>query len=481
MRRSSAGAWRRALLVLGSLFPLATGCLQRVDDDSIAPEPTDELLGPLWYGQTHEGFVAVDTDGDGVDELSRMGSRTNSASDYNPPGTIAEISGSLPAGDVYAAFSAIQTNSTISATCEYQLSDDLPLGSARCSGVVRLRMQGTWGTDPLSFYVTARMLPLGPGAADPFSAAVEVQCDGAPAAVPIALDGTRSKVTFSGASPSSCTIEVRILDSITNKAGDTLHKVQLNVFSRDASCRWDNECPEQKKCGPYGECQLGQPGDACGSTFDCDPSSPFCNGSNACQSGDPGDPCRTAQADCRKGATCNSGLCRGPACADDFDCMPDAPICTGRGCSGRGDEGSTCYSQQDCSLALRCVYDPSIPGTVCAPGLVDGSPCVQEEDCAVGLRCLYDPTDGSLSCGEGAAEGESCFSESECRTGLRCLNRLCAVGADVGESCAVEADCDVGLRCIGATCAPPREFGERCTSFADCASGLFCTLDGFCE
>lgn len=319
--------------------------------------------------------------------------------------------------------------------------------------------------------------------------------------------------------------------------------------SRDDRCYDDDGCMEHLVCGPGGLCQLGAHGEPCDSEADCSshapicfsgscqdgglndncendvdcgPSTPFCGPSGLCQIGATDDLC-DGEEDCIETLVCRDndrcGGALGDGCATEWDCGPDALICTGWGRCDNGTDGALCRAAADCNAGLYCESNRCFDGSqddLCSEetqcfgsGLLD---CVTS-DCISGLcsviiepgNCVTDDTCYS----EGApAQNNPCVEcdpstnpfgwtsddENTCPVGPHATSSMCSDGVCVVTGCEEDwGDCDIQADngCETATILDPRHCGAcdvRCGGTEGCAvegcepdCGTRTDCDGVCR
>lgn len=181
--------------------------------------------------------------------------------------------------------------------------------------------------------------------------------------------------------------------------------------------------------------------------YDCDaygcapvatPTYPACTGNSSCA---PGTLCTSngctatcsTDAQCRKGETCQAGLCSPP--------------------------GKTPGTTKECSTKADCGADKTCTGGVClACGGSNGPcPCTTKDDCSAGQLCIA---------GACTAQTNTCKYSSECSD-----SKLCADGQCLA-ACGPSGTCDAGFVCEKDVCKPVPTTGgtPACTSDTQCTS-----------
>jgi len=233
-----------------------------------------------------------------------------------------------------------------------------------------------------------------------------------------------------------------------------------------------------------------------------------CRGTTCAPPGAAGDSCEDLD-DCASPLVCIAGECGtrvdvGAACADDDQCVfgarCDANVCAaglrtcgedgascGSGhacttrfvgaCEPRGDEGTGCDANGDCTDGLLC-FGGACSDVVRGDGESCFDPTAGELPCGPGLYCDVDET---LTCRARFADGAACARSSVCAEGSACVSGVCGPLPATGQTCGVEGDCAAGLLCDASfACSPPSGLGGEC-SVAICAPGLVCRGTLTCE
>jgi hypothetical protein len=236
-------------------------------------------------------------------------------------------------------------------------------------------------------------------------------------------------------------------------------KAGLGKMCDDAN--GDRDCDHTLRCR-QGMCQpLGQDGDPCEETADCD-SLLWCDEFNQCVPlPNSGETCviddSTGYADpCRGSLVCTLVSAGPPAVRH---CLP-----------GQG-AGLGCGSDQPCASGLRCAASDGVCHTISLPG---GS-CISRDDCPHNFECVAQvcvPLPGlgescspTLPCYQGSCVGGSCQyldNGSECNGTNGVLFGQCS------GYCQVQFESSV--------CAPLSVEGEPCLAQEACAPGLTCTV-----
>lgn len=239
-------------------------------------------------------------------------------------------------------------------------------------------------------------------------------------------------------------------------------------------CRLNSDCVEPLVCQPDGRCQP-----QCKDDRDC-ADTEECLADSCVRRQAPARVCRQV-SDCRRGETCQSGLCQVVAFVDDVPPIHadagtrrDAAAPHDAGATGRP-YGSVCQAASDCASDL-CV----------GPGGADGR-CSRA--CAVNTDCVYPDSclevGGQLVCAVapmGSVVGSPCPNGSaDCSTGL-CISPVGATSF-CSQQCSPLPSCPAGMTCALVPAGPRMSlaacvqgtgggFGEACGRASDCALGL---------
>lgn len=262
------------------------------------------------------GTVEVDTDGAAPPEGSDAGCAT--PGDDSAPGVLASTTTPAPGGDAIVEASVTRTDEVTQVVCSHDLAAALGPGATQCTAETRRSM--TTDIDPsvpvgtqLYFYVSARTLVLGPGAADPFAAGVSVDCPGeAPQTVPLTGESTAIGFQHTGMSPVVCEVVGSITQSSTAAAGQTAHQLTFEIGQcpTNGSCSLDRDCPLGSNC-VGSQCSDGSAGASCLVASDCDASAPICYTDGTCRAGILGSACEVDRH-CASGLVCTAGSCVDP-------------------------------------------------------------------------------------------------------------------------------------------------------------------------
>lgn len=114
------------------------------------------------------------------------------------------------------------------------------------------------------------------------------------------------------------------------------------------------------------------------------------------------------------------------------------------GAHGKGGQGSTCNSHDDCDASLYCDFglEPK-----CQPRQEEGEDC-NGRPCLEELACTMGPM-GSV-CAERTATGQACRGHLECQS-IYCPRGFCEERPGEGEECALGI-CEDGLQCTSNGC-----------------------------
>jgi len=262
-------------------------------------------------------------------------------------------------------------------------------------------------------------------------------------------------------------------------------------YTSCVSPRADGEpCVSPEECVSWlcleGACfTLGEPGDPCTSTVQCEDRY-FCDPeSSQCQ------PRRDAGGACTDDDACSQGFCdpaalvcghpSGEACGWDSECQG---FCDGALCADARADGASCERDEQCihycsngacrlskPYGSECRADEECEGGMCvyawssmrcaAPGQ-----CFENEQCEAAQYC--DDEDWPATCAPRKADGEPC-DEYEDQCLHFCRWSTCVAKLPTGEDCDADEDCVGGL-CANGYCSEP----GLCNSDEDCAAGEYC-------